>query len=41
MVGDWVNKSAGTPYEEAGPPELYGAYVGHDNNRDGYMLSPR
>ncbi len=39
IVGDWVRKSAGTPYEGAGPPELYGAYVGHDNNRDGYMLS--
>ena len=39
IVGDWVKKSAGTPYEGAGPPELYGAYIGHDNNRDGYMLS--
>jgi hypothetical protein len=39
IVGDWVRKSAGTPYEGAGPPELYGAYIGHDNNRDGYMLS--
>ena len=39
MVGDWLKKSAGTPYEGAGPPELYGAYIGHDNNRDGYMLS--
>ncbi len=39
IVGDWLKKSAGTPYEGAGPPELYGAYIGHDNNRDGYMLS--
>jgi hypothetical protein len=39
IVGDWVKKSAGTPYEGAGPPEVYGAYIGHDNNRDGYMLS--
>ena len=38
-VGDWLKKSAGTAYEGAGPPELYGAYIGHDNNRDGYMLS--
>jgi hypothetical protein len=38
-VGDWVRQSAGTPYEGAGPPDLYGAYIGHDNNRDGYMLS--
>ena len=39
IVGNWVKESAGTPYEGAGPPELYGAYIGHDNNRDGYMLS--
>jgi Zinc carboxypeptidase len=39
IVGEWLKKSAGTPFEGAGPPELYGAYIGHDNNRDGYMLS--
>ena len=39
LVGEWIKKSAGTPYEGAGPPEVYGAYIGHDNNRDGYMLS--
>jgi hypothetical protein len=39
IVGQWVRKSSGTPYQGAGPPELYGAYIGHDNNRDGYMLS--
>lgn len=39
IVGEWLQKSAGTPYEGASPPELYGAYIGHDNNRDGYMLS--
>jgi murein tripeptide amidase MpaA len=38
-VGEWVKKSGGTPYEGAGLPELYGAYIGHDNNRDGYMLT--
>jgi len=38
-VGEWVKKSAGTSYEGAGLPELYGAYIGHDNNRDGYMLT--
>jgi len=38
-VGEWVKKSAGTPYEGVGLPELYGAYIGHDNNRDAYMLS--
>ena len=39
IVGEWFKKSAGTPYEGSGPPELYGEYIGHDNNRDGYMLS--
>jgi hypothetical protein len=39
IVGDWFKKTAGTPYEGSGPPELYGAYIGHDNNRDGYFLS--
>jgi hypothetical protein len=38
-VGEWVKKTGGTPYEGSGPPEVYGQYIGHDNNRDGYMLS--
>ena len=39
IVGQWFKKSAGTPYEGSAPPELYGEYIGHDNNRDGYMLT--
>jgi hypothetical protein len=39
IVGEWFKKTAGTPYEGSGPPELYGEYIGHDNNRDGYMLT--
>ncbi len=39
IVGEWLKKTAGTPYQGSGPPELYGAYIGHDNNRDGYMLT--
>jgi hypothetical protein len=39
MVGEWIRKSTGTPYQGAPLPDLYGAYIGHDNNRDGYMLS--
>ena len=39
IVGDWFRKTAGTPSEGSGPPELYGEYIGHDNNRDGYFLS--
>ena len=39
MVGEWYLKNAGTPYEQSGLPRLYQEYVGHDNNRDGYMLN--
>ena len=37
MVADWYMKNAGTPNETL--PRLYQEYVGHDNNRDGYMLN--
>jgi hypothetical protein len=39
MVADWVKKTAGTPYEGSGTPDIYHHYVGHDNNRDAYMLT--
>ena len=39
MVGEWHAKNLGTPYEQSGLPRLYQEYVGHDNNRDGYMLN--
>jgi hypothetical protein len=39
MVGEWHQKNLGTPYENSGLPRLYQEYVGHDNNRDGYMLN--
>jgi hypothetical protein len=39
IVGEWLAETAGTPYEGVGPAEVYTHYVGHDNNRDGYMLS--
>ena len=39
IVGEWLAETAGTPYEGVGPAEVYSEYVGHDNNRDGYMLS--
>ena len=39
MVGEWLAKNAGTPYEQSPLPRLYQAYVGHDNNRDGYMIN--
>ncbi len=39
MVGEWNAKNAGTPYENSGLPRLYQEYVGHDNNRDAYMMN--
>ena len=39
MVAEWLAKNAGTPYEQSGLPRLYQEYVGHDNNRDAYMLN--
>ncbi|AUD07118.1 hypothetical protein CWM47_01475 [Spirosoma pollinicola] len=39
MIGDWYKSNVGTPYEIAPPPFLYQKYVGHDNNRDAYMLN--
>jgi len=39
MVVDWYNQNLGTPYEASGLPELYQKYIGHDNNRDGYMIN--
>ena len=39
MVVDWYRKNRGTPWETSRTPWLYQEYVGHDNNRDGYMLN--
>jgi len=39
MVADWYMKNVGTPYEQSELPVLYQEYVGHDNNRDAYMLN--
>ncbi|NKB87633.1 MAG: hypothetical protein GKS06_05380 [Acidobacteria bacterium] len=39
MVVDWYRGNVGGPYEVASLPWLYQKYVGHDNNRDGYMLN--
>ena len=39
MVSDWYKSNLGTPYETASIPFLYQKYVGHDNNRDGYMIN--
>ena len=33
----WYRRNLGTSYEVSPLPDLYQEYVGHDNNRDGYM----
>ena len=39
IVAEWYMQNVGTPYELSGLPRLYQEYVGHDNNRDAYMLN--
>ena len=39
IVVNWYRENVGTPYEVSPLHELYQRYVGHDNNRDAYMLN--
>lgn len=39
MVQKFYTKYLGTPYEGGPFPTLYQKYVGHDNNRDAFMLN--
>ena len=39
MVADWTMARTGTPEANVPIPSLYQEFVGHDNNRDAYMLN--
>ncbi len=39
MVVSWYRKNLATRFEVSPMPWLFQDYVGHDNNRDGYMLN--
>ena len=39
MVVDWYRKMQGTPFDGAPMPWLYHRYVGHDINRDAFMMN--
>ena len=39
IVVNWYREVVGTPYEVSPLHELYQRYIGHDNNRDAYMLN--
>jgi Zinc carboxypeptidase len=39
MITEWYRKYVGTKYEGGRMPYLYHHYVGHDDNRDWYMLT--
>jgi hypothetical protein len=41
LVIDWYNQNVGTEFEYAPMPWLYHHFVGHDNNRDAYMLTQK
>ncbi|NIM90569.1 MAG: hypothetical protein GTO17_06430 [Candidatus Aminicenantes bacterium] len=39
MVAEWYHSHLSTPFETSPLPWLYQKYIGHDNNRDSFMLS--
>jgi hypothetical protein len=41
MITEWYKQGLGTPFEGGAMPWLYHEYVGHDNNRDWYMVTQK
>lgn len=39
LWADWYMKHVGGPFERSSLPELYHHYIGHDNNRDWFMMT--
>ena len=39
MLAEWYHPNVGTPHEVSRMPWLYHKYVGHDNNRDSFMVN--
>jgi hypothetical protein len=39
MVAEWYHSNVGTPYEVSSMPWVYNKYIGHDNNRDSFMVN--
>ncbi|MGM0545453.1 MAG: M14 family metallopeptidase [Bacteroidota bacterium] len=38
IVVDWYRQQKDTEFANTNPPEVYHEYIGHDNNRDWYMM---
>jgi hypothetical protein len=39
IVVDWYRRQLGSPFEMTAPPDVYHEYVGHDINRDWFMIT--